>query len=53
MPPVLIKVLTFAAAGGALLGAYFTKSDQAISTALFGVATYLVGLAQKEVGQLR
>jgi hypothetical protein len=52
MPPILIKVVAFAVAAGALVGAYFTSGNQVVSTALFGVATYCIGLAQKEVGRL-
>jgi hypothetical protein len=45
-----IKLGFIAAALAAFGGAYFTADQQAVSTALVGFATWLVGRVQTEVG---
>ena len=50
MSPVLTKLLTVAVGAGCLVGAFFTASNQTISSALVGAGMFAFGLAGPELG---
>ena len=53
MPPILQQLLTVAVAAACFVGAFFTSSNQAISTALVGAGTFTLGLLTPQIGAKR
>jgi hypothetical protein len=50
MPPILQQLLTVAVAAACFVGAFFTREDQAISSALVGAGAFTMGLLGPQIG---